>query len=968
MNPIRSSCLHLRVSALALALFILGAASAQVAPKPEPGPAPEKTPAKEEIVVLSPFVVNAEQDTGYAANSTLAGSRFRTDLKDLAASISVLTADFISDLGANNLEEALRYSTSAQLDVASTGSAGSTPNANSFQGGPAEFVVRGQPTTRSQNYFTLRIQTDNYNVERIEDSRGPNSVLFGFGAPGGILNISTKQARTDKSFHKAAVQTGSFNSHRETLDANEVLLRGKLALRLNAVYSKAHTFQEYAFNLDRRFDGAMKYQVTPTLQIRAEYEHSAVKENKPRPFLLADGGLLLWQQLGSQTFSAPIATNAALSILKLGSARRVAYIGNNNSIIETGSTNSTLDPAPTLLQEILDPKIASPKINVGGPGQLTTVKSNNVSAFVEKRLGRRTFLELAYNHQDENKLNFNPGQTNFKIFGDPNQKLRNSTTTTTDDPANPFAGQQYLETTTNSYERNQTKNSSDLGRATISTEYDAGKWGNYRLAALGEYDSRIDINDGQREVWAGRPFNSAPENAANQVKRRTYVTPGDWKTYFINSPRTTGLIKGAIDPITGQTLNSTWVARSQSQDDDPATQKSALVAGQARYFNNRIVVSGGYRYDKLEILDRTAQRDPVTNEWSRAFATEEHVSRTARNTSFGVVGHATDNISAHYNRANNEGLGGSQRIIDINNLNGPTLPTGNSKGTGQDYGATLTLWEGKINLRAVRFTTNGNNLSQSFSPTAVGPDKVAANILGTLRTAGLITQAVQDARTPNSSGALFDSRSKGYEVSLIANPTKNWRLQANYSYTSTHVANFGREIQAWMDHEIAFWQSFNRGSLVTGNGTTIDQAIAFMVDGFNDQARLSNIGEPGLRKNKINVFTRYDLPWEKLKGAYVGGGYQHQSKALAGTNADNTVGFYGNSFWRADALVGYKFQKTALKRLGGSLKGLSLQLNVTNVLNEHDPLITRIQPDGVSVTRAVVQAPRTWRLQANLEF
>jgi outer membrane receptor for monomeric catechols len=963
MNPIPTTRLLLRSATASFVLLAAGTASAQaVAPVSNPAP------ANDETVVLSPFVVNAEQDTGYAASSTLAGSRFKTDLKDTAASISVLTSDFISDLGANSIQEALLYSVNAQLDVAAAGADGTTPNGNGYQSGPAEFIVRGQPSTRARNYFTLRLQTDNYNVERIEESRGPNSVLFGFGAPGGILNASTKQARLDRQFAKAGLQTGSFSSHRETLDVNQVLMKGKLALRLNAVNEQSNKFQEYAFNHDRRFDLTATYQVTPTLQIRAEYERSLINENKPRPFTLADGGMLLWQQLGSQTYAAPIATNAALSITRLGSARRLTYVGNNNSIIETGSTNSTLDPAAIELDEILDPAIASPTINYGGPAQLTTWESNGVSVFLEKRLGSRTFLELAFNHQDEVRLNFNPGQTNFKIFGDPNQRLRNSTAATTDDPANPYVGQLYMETTTNSWERNKTRNSSDLGRVTLSTEYDAGKWGNYRLAALGEYDSRIDFNDNQREVWAGRPFNSAPENAANQVKRRTYVTPGDWKTYFINGALTTGLIKGAVDPITGRILDSTWVARSQSQEDDPATQKSALVAGQARYFNSRLVLGAGWRYDKLEILDRTAQRDPVTNEWSHAFATEGLVEQEARNTSLGAVYHATDNISVHYNRANNQGLQGSVRIININDLNGPVVPAPSSEGQGQDIGVTVRMFDGKINLRAVHYTTDAVNLSDSFSPTAVGPDKVSANIMNTLRTAGLVTQAVADAHTVTSNGLVYGQASKGYEFNLTANLSKNWRLQANYSYTDTHFSNYGVELAAWMDQEIAYWRSFNQGSRVTGDGRTIEEAIAFMVAGFGNQANLANIGEPGLRKHKVSFFTRYDLPGDKLKGAYVGGGYRYQSKNLAGTNAGNTVGFYGPSYWRADLLAGYKFRKAATKHLGGFVDGLSLQLNVTNVFDDHDPLITRIQPDGVSITRALVQEPRMWRLQANLEF
>ena len=44
--------------------------------------APDKDKT-EDVVALSPFTVNAEEDKGYRASSTLAGSRLKTSLKDL---------------------------------------------------------------------------------------------------------------------------------------------------------------------------------------------------------------------------------------------------------------------------------------------------------------------------------------------------------------------------------------------------------------------------------------------------------------------------------------------------------------------------------------------------------------------------------------------------------------------------------------------------------------------------------------------------------------------------------------------------------------------------------------------------------------------------------------------------------------------------------------------------------------------
>src|SRR2546429_318795 len=57
---------------------------------------------KDGSIELSPFVVNEERDTGYAATDSLAGTRLRTPLKDIAASVSVITKDFLNDIGATN--------------------------------------------------------------------------------------------------------------------------------------------------------------------------------------------------------------------------------------------------------------------------------------------------------------------------------------------------------------------------------------------------------------------------------------------------------------------------------------------------------------------------------------------------------------------------------------------------------------------------------------------------------------------------------------------------------------------------------------------------------------------------------------------------------------------------------------------------------------------------------------------------
>ena len=71
--------------------------------------------SKNDIIVLSPFVVASQQDKGYAATTTLAGTRLRTDLNDVGAAISVVTEQFLSDTGATNSKSLLTFTTGTEV-------------------------------------------------------------------------------------------------------------------------------------------------------------------------------------------------------------------------------------------------------------------------------------------------------------------------------------------------------------------------------------------------------------------------------------------------------------------------------------------------------------------------------------------------------------------------------------------------------------------------------------------------------------------------------------------------------------------------------------------------------------------------------------------------------------------------------------------------------------------------------------
>ncbi|MEY4006987.1 MAG: hypothetical protein RLZZ221_3083, partial [Verrucomicrobiota bacterium] len=200
--------------------------------------------AAEPTVTLSPFEVRTDQDTGYTATNTLAGSRLNTSLRDTPAAISVFTKEFLDDIGAINVTEALEYGLNGSKDASDyTGNAASSND--------LIFQLRGfTGASLGRNYFAWSLSSDSYNIERLDFARGPNSILFGIGGPGGILNTSTKRALIGRDTNEVRARVGSWDDYRGTIDLGRTLVGGKLAARVNLLWQDRKGWREFD-RLDR---------------------------------------------------------------------------------------------------------------------------------------------------------------------------------------------------------------------------------------------------------------------------------------------------------------------------------------------------------------------------------------------------------------------------------------------------------------------------------------------------------------------------------------------------------------------------------------------------------------------------------------------------------------------------------------------------------------------------------------------
>lgn len=287
----------LAFSVLAVAAYPQAASQPSTAPaersQPVPVVAKPADQIDDEVMELTPFEVTATKDTGYQATETLAGTRIRTDLKDVGAALSVYTKEFLKDVGATDNATLLQYTTNAEVagtrgTYAGLGNGTSVDETATLRAPGSAQRVRGLASAdNTRDFFVTDIPWDGYNVDRIDIQRGPNSILFGLGSPAGIVNASTRSAEF-RNLGSVEARVGSYGSTRGSLDLNQVLIPKVLAIRFDVLKNDEKFQQEPAYQKDNRYYGALRFD--PQLfsrrdfrtSIKVKYEHGDIDANRPR--------------------------------------------------------------------------------------------------------------------------------------------------------------------------------------------------------------------------------------------------------------------------------------------------------------------------------------------------------------------------------------------------------------------------------------------------------------------------------------------------------------------------------------------------------------------------------------------------------------------------------------------------------------------------------------------------------------
>lgn len=160
---------------------------------------------EDDIPILNPVTVTGQVSTFGATKSDV-------PIVETARSLTVISSDQFSGQGALTLDDTLGYTASV---VGDTFGFSTRIDAIRVRGLKAiEYLDNIQVLFGFYNTTRTEVHT----LDQVEVLKGPASVLYGAGAPGGIVNAISKQAGRDYLDKEVAISAGSFNRKEITTD------------------------------------------------------------------------------------------------------------------------------------------------------------------------------------------------------------------------------------------------------------------------------------------------------------------------------------------------------------------------------------------------------------------------------------------------------------------------------------------------------------------------------------------------------------------------------------------------------------------------------------------------------------------------------------------------------------------------------------------------------------------------------
>ncbi|WP_162845975.1 TonB-dependent siderophore receptor [Seongchinamella sediminis] len=171
----------------------------------------------------------------YSTLSRFSALKSDTPIMETARSVSIVSEQMIIDRGALSLDDTYTYSAGVTGETYGYATRGDWVRVRGLD------VPQYQDSLQSLfgNYNNTRPHI--YTLEQVEILKGPASVLYGQGSPGGLVNIISKRPR-EEAAHELSAEFGAFDHQQLALDSTgSVTDSGDWLYRLVGVYRDAET-------------------------------------------------------------------------------------------------------------------------------------------------------------------------------------------------------------------------------------------------------------------------------------------------------------------------------------------------------------------------------------------------------------------------------------------------------------------------------------------------------------------------------------------------------------------------------------------------------------------------------------------------------------------------------------------------------------------------------------------------------
>jgi outer membrane receptor protein involved in Fe transport len=882
----------------------------------------EPVKAKEEVIELSPFTVNVDQDKGYKTTNSVAGTRLNTAIKDVPMSIEVITNEFMRDTGATSLRESLRYSSGITLSSQQDGLV--DPGSLDTRSNAGANDPRG--VDRDPNGTTLKIRgfvidqvlrdgfrrqssSDAINIERVEVVRGPSALLYGVGNFGGVVNYLPKEPKL-KPAYSLESGIGNWGYKRGALDFTGPLgasdNRWQAAYRLTAAVQETGDGTEYFKQKSRLVSPVFSFRPFANTYVKFDSEFGSTDQTGV--------GFQNVRSRAGGSGAQQRRSNFVTTVLGAGiDARTFRWSGP-----DTYSDAPLRNYALTLEQKITDDLI----FRVGAQTGHTERESLNIfSATVIA--GATTFNGTRPTDAFRLALLGSPVPLPVSIAGDDMAVDRDGQSATTLNGILRYQWSNYFE-------------NEDRDQLRAELAYHLKKFGNHQFLLGYQYQNR------NREWWDFSPVATGDARDRFNFHNPMDFTPFQFGTQGDGMPDVP-LVANRWDK------GSTW-------------DSGFYGIYQGRLLKDRVTFIGGARHDRsdqrnysrnyqgnglLVVTDRSASRPDAPSATSLQYGL--NIAITRQISLYGLHSEALvpqyfvrDGLGRPFDptKAKNNELGakfdllegrvsGTVGVFKIQRFGtprniwwapapavgvqyNPNLPRAYRVGGAPSSPAFIAAYQneawwqqtvGTRNLTTTQVlintdTTAGTQFMRAaFDWAQKHPGDFPAAFMfsgnGTASTFADGTAGIVNTPGVNAGANVqIDDQATGWDTQWIISPTDNWQIVLNYANTLTKVTSGYNYVKAPIDDEFAMWK-FPWVSWGTVVGIPASEAFTDPTDSSTYKGIGSGKGQSldDTPRHTVSLWTKYAFTGTRLKGWAVGGGGQYMSERpyVTGFTIDGTA-------------------------------------------------------------------------------